>query len=532
MGVGLTLQEEAREPTSLLDIALRRMRRDARTPFLLTLGEDGAHGVTTRSYADVLARSAVLAGALADGRLDPGQRVGCYLPNTPCWVAASLGVWLAGGSIAAVGTLLPAPEATRLLELAGVRTVVVHADAPDLPGFEVLRVDGEGDLLDGCGPVAVPDDLPDHFPDGVPDGLPDESDLAAIFFTSGTTGQPKGIPHSHADMVIAAKRIAGGYARSVEYRPDPAPAHLAPGLVLNPFGHTAGFVRLAFRMWIGRPTVLVPKFSVPAMRAYVERYEPDSLQLTPTMVHMLATSEEDLELRGVKYVTTSTAPLATPTRERFESRFGVPVMQAYGMTEVGTVAQERLTDVLAGRRGPGSVGRVAAGVEVRIRDDGEILVKAKDMPAEFVGGARVPLDEEGWFATGDSGRFEDDILYVTGRVQEKIIAGGLNIYPAEVEDALKRSGRVHDAVVVGVPDERLGERPVAGIVWAGESDVDGLLDEVRVTLAAYKVPRQLFSLDAVPLTPRDKVDRRRAAELARVALGAMSSASAPSQGGE
>jgi acyl-CoA synthetase (AMP-forming)/AMP-acid ligase II len=203
-------------------------------------------------------------------------------------------------------------------------------------------------------------------------------------------------------------------------------------------------------------------------------------------------------------------------------------MQAYGMTEVGTVSQERLADVLAGRRGPGSVGRVAAGVEVRIRPladsgrpvgEGEILVRGTDMPAEFVGGAVVPVDADGFFGTGDIGRLDDGILYITGRAQEKIITGGFNVYPAEVEDMARRSRLVRDAVVVGVPDDRLGERPVAGIVWAAGPAPAALLAELRASLAPYKVPREVFALDAVPLTPRDKVDRRRAAELADAALG-------------
>ena len=253
----------------------------------------------------------------------------------------------------------------------------------------------------------------------------------------------------------------------------------------------------------------------------------DSLQLSPTMIHMLATAEEPVDLRGVKYVTSGTAPLTIATRERFEARYGVPVMQAYGMTEVGAVAQERYDDVVAGRRGPGSVGRIAAGVDVQIRhldDDrpageGEILVRTAEASKEFIGGAPVPVDADGWFSTGDVGRIDDGILYITGRVQEKIIVGGFNVYPAEVEDVARRSPAVRDAVVLGLPDERLGEVPVAGIVWAQAPDEDALIDELRANLAHYKVPRAFFALDAVPLTARDKVDRRRAAELARVALG-------------
>ena len=96
--------------------------------------------------------------------------------------------------------------------------------------------------------------------------------------------------------------------------------------------------------------------------------------------------------------------------------------------------------------------------------------------------------------------------------------GGFNVYPAEVEETIRRSTLVRDAVVVGIPDDRLGERPVAGVVWAGAPDEDALLSEVRSTLAHYKVPRSVFRLDHVPLTPRDKVDRRQALELALAAL--------------
>jgi acyl-CoA synthetase (AMP-forming)/AMP-acid ligase II len=202
-------------------------------------------------------------------------------------------------------------------------------------------------------------------------------------------------------------------------------------------------------------------------------------------------------------------------------------MQAYGMTEVGAVAQERYDDVTAGRRGPGSVGRLAAGVEVRIREldddrpgtEGEILVKTDEASSSFLGGLPVPIDDEGWFATGDVGRMEDGILYVTGRLQEKIIVGGFNVYPAEVEDAIRRSSLVDDAVVVGLADDRLGERPVAGVVWAADPDERALLAELRTRLAPYKVPRATFTIDAVPLTGREKVDRAGAARLARAALG-------------
>ena len=516
------MTDEATDPTSLADIAVRRARRDASTPFVLTLDEQNDHAVDVLTYGAVLDRAAALVAArwsTQAWRRAIGSVVTSRTP--PSWVVASLAVWFAGGAVAAAGTLLPPVEAAALFALADAKVVVTTSDTAELDDdFTVLRIDDRGLLGDAPDPAANAWRDADLR-------LPELEDLAVAIFTSGTTGRPKGITHTHGDIVTAARGVAAGYARNSDYRPDPAPARLAPGALFNPFGHMAGYSRLAFRMWIGRPTLIVPKFTVDAARALLAQFDMDSLQLSPTMIHMLATAEEPLDLRGVKYVTSGTAPLSIVTRERFEARYGVPVMQAYGMTEVGAVSQERYDDVVAGRRGPGSVGRIAAGVDVHIRhldDDrpageGEILVRTAEASKEFIGGAPVPVDADGWFATGDVGRIDDDILYITGRVQEKIIVGGFNVYPAEVEDVARRSPAVRDAVVLGLPDERLGEVPVAGIVWAQAPDEDALLEELRAKLAHYKVPRAFFALDAVPLTTRDKVDRRRAAEIARAALG-------------
>jgi long-chain acyl-CoA synthetase len=503
------------QPTSLLDIAVRRSQHDPRTPFLLTFEGDG---VATHPYGEVLDRATQLAAALAAAGVGHGHRVGCYLANSPAWVVASLAVWSRGGAVAAAGTLLPPAEAASLFAMAEVQVVVALAGAPDLgPGPTVIHIDDDGCAVEPSVEVATPT---------APVDLPVPADLALAIFTSGTTGKPKGVTHTHGDIVAAARRVAAGYARTSDYRPAPAPEHLPPGVVFNPFGHMAGYSRLAFRMWIGRPTVIIPRFTVAAARALLQRFAMDTLQLTPAMIHMLATAEDDLDLSGMKYVTSGTAPLTIATRERFESRYGVPVMQAYGMSEVGAVSQERYDDVVAGRRGPGSVGRLAAGVEVRFRPvegsdpdpdghEGEILVRTDEASQEFIGGAPVPVDADGWFATGDVGRMDDDILYITGRVQEKIIVGGFNVYPAEVEDVARRSALVDDVVVVGVPDERLGERPVAGVVWAGAPAEAALLEEMRGALAAYKVPRTTFALDRVPLTPREKVDRAEVLALAK-----------------
>jgi long-chain acyl-CoA synthetase len=222
-------------------------------------------------------------------------------------------------------------------------------------------------------------------------------------------------------------------------------------------------------------------------------------------------------------VTSSTAPLAPDVKEQFTARFGVPVLQAYGMTELGNVAREHLEDVEAGRQPAGSVGRVSPGREVKIVGDdgspvaagaeGRLLVRATGRSTAPTG---VRLDPGGWFDTGDRGAFTPDgILTITGRSTDRIIVGGFNVSPAEVELELRRSDLVTDAVVVGVPDSRLGEIPVAGVLWRGEEKEDELRRALRHGLAHYKVPRAFFTLAEMPRTPYGKLDRKRAADMAR-----------------
>jgi acyl-CoA synthetase (AMP-forming)/AMP-acid ligase II len=253
------------------------------------------------------------------------------------------------------------------------------------------------------------------------------------------------------------------------------------------------------------------------------------------MVHALAYTDLAIDLGSLKYVNSGTAPLPGAVRDAFEQRYGVPVLQAYGSSEAGVLALETYEDALAGRRGPGSVGRPAPGVDVRIVDsagmevadgvEGEIVRRATSRhQAHFLSGEGIsdlPTDATGWYATGDLGRMRDGILYVTGRLKEMMVVGGFNVYPAEVEEVLRESPEVRDAVVVALPDMRLGEVPAAGIVWADASlqndatQTELLSQRARAALEPYKVPRRWFALPAVPLTMNGKVDRR---EAGRVAL--------------
>ncbi len=495
-----------------------RLRDDPDAAFVVT--PDGRE----RSYADIAAGADDLAVVLRELDIGPGDTVGLYLWNDPSWVVAVFACWWLGATIAAVGGLTPEPEATRRFELAQVKAVVAVTSLQAPNRWPVVAVTPEG-----------LDDVTRRAPNGsrlVPDG----DDIAAVFFTSGTTGEPKAILHRHKKLGAGPRMTAGAYSRSAEFRPRTAAAGTPPALNFNPFGHVAGVGRMLFRMYVGRPVLLVSKFDVQVVQRMAARYRLDTLQLTPAMVHTLAFTEETLDLGSLRYVTSGTAPLPLATGEAFQARYGVPVLQAYGSTEGGVAALERYEDVMAGRRGPGSVGRVPEGTPMRIVDadgddarpgeDGEILGRPdRDRGIAYISSAGIaplPTDDDGWYHTGDVGHLDEHgILYITGRIKEMMIVGGFNVYPSEVEDALRGSALVRDAVVVARADDRLGAVPIAGVVWTERArDLDpearrhALVRQCRQTLEPYKVPRAWFTLPEVPLTANGKLDRRRAAEMA------------------
>jgi acyl-CoA synthetase (AMP-forming)/AMP-acid ligase II len=239
----------------------------------------------------------------------------------------------------------------------------------------------------------------------------------------------------------------------------------------------------------------------------------------------------------VRSVTVGTAPIPDATREEFERRYGLPVLRNYGQTEFsGAIAFERYQDVIQGRRPPGTVGRVAPGVEVRIvapdgRDcgpgqAGEIVARGGGSMAGYLGDDGRPTSPgpQGWVRTGDLGTVDaDGYLTVLGRVREMILCGGFNVYPAVVEAALNTLPGIVDSAVAGAADERLGEVPVAAVVAdAVLPPLEELRRALRAELAAYEIPRTIVKVAAVPRTANGKVDRPgvlRAVAAAGAALG-------------
>lgn len=515
------MNDAASQPTTVCEMFEWRRAHDGDVPFVIT------PDATERTYRQLGERVDALAAELAAHGVGAGDIVGVYCWNDPAWIVAAFATWSTGASIAACGGLTPLPEVHRRFGVVSPKLAVVTTGLPQPDGVVSIEVSSEGIASERRETTTATKISP----------TPDST--AAILFTSGTTGASKPVVFSHQRLADGPRMTAGAYASSADFRPRTAPGNKPPAISFNPFGHAASLGRMVFRMYVGRSILLVPKFDVAVLKVLASRYPLDTLQLTPAMIHAVAYTDEDIELGSLKYVNSGTAPLPIATRERFEARYSVPVLQAYGATEGGVTALERYEDVVAGRRGPGSVGRVPSNMPFRIVDsdcndvspggEGELVgrVERRSMLSSD-GEEAIRVDSDGWYHTGDLARVDEHgILYITGRLKEMMIVGGFNVYPSEVEDVLRRSPSVRDAVVVPKPDDRLGEMPIAGIVWepsaatgSAEERIAELRAYCRATLEAYKVPRQWFVLDDLPLTANGKLDRNAAAELGGIAVGA------------
>ncbi len=453
------------------------------------------------------ARSALPAGV---------RRVGVRVSNDLDGVAGVHATWQHGATAVLLGGVLPAAEMRR-------RASEVACDVLlDPRSAEAEAVDSRPGSATGAGSATEGDDAPRVAGE------------AAILFTSGTTGRPKAAVLTFDALESSLGSIAEGAGLDAAGRPPTSPPR-SPTPVFVSLAHVGGLIAPLNSMRQGKPFVLFDKFRVDEVFDIVERFRLRLLRLTPAMVHDLASWPEQRSLDSVRSVTVGSAALGEGLRDRFEERFGALVLQSYGQTEfTGAIAFERYEDARAGRRPPGSVGRVAPGVEVEIvGTDGEVLppgevgeIRARSasaFSAYIQDGELVDPKDDGWHATGDLGRLDEEgFLSVVGRSDDTIVCGGFNVYPAMIEGGLARVEGVTDSVVTGLPDERLGEIPVAVVDVEADSGLDA--DEIRARLrdhlAPYEIPRRIV-VDAVPRTEGGKPDRERARELVEAARPAI-----------
>ncbi len=329
---------------------------------------------------------------------------------------------------------------------------------------------------------------------------------AAVLWTSGTSGRSRGVVVGHGGLThvcTESAKLLGVTGEDVW------------GLTLSP-AHMGGLVTvwraavLGHGLWVGGP------FDAAAMDAAIEDGSLQFVSLVPTMLARW------LRIRGARPLPATFRGVllggaAAPRGLIRQARsLGVPVFMTYGMTETSSqvaTGTPELADQL-----PGCVGPVLDGVPVRISRAGEILVKGPTLALGILDGESLPLDDDGWYHTGDLGHLDQrGILSVLGRANDRIISGGVNVDPLEVEEVLRRHQAVRDVCVVGVPDAEWGERVAALVVWDAARPEETLDDWCRGHLPAAERPRIWVRTEAIPVNANGKPDRLEARALVQEA---------------
>ncbi|WP_432826116.1 class I adenylate-forming enzyme family protein [Dactylosporangium sp. CA-092794] len=492
---------------------------------------EGDRGVTLEEL-DASARA--VASALSDLGVPAGGRVIVATPNRIEWFVVNRALGLIGalqismnarftvGEVAATAqrsraatAIIDMPHAADVVEAlrsAGVATPIT-VDDERLPG--VLHL---GELL--AHPTALE-----------PTAEPVEGEL--VVYTSGTSGRPKGAlrgtAHVPADLFAEYVRSTQEYAGP---RTDPVAERCV--MVSMPLSHASGPKQVLEALAAGIPVVLQRRFDARQALELIDRHRVTDWHVVPVMLHRMLRLADELgpvyDLSSIRRLTVGGAPVPARLVAEVAEYLGPDVLTSgYGSTETGMVTGISPQEL---RERPTSCGRPFAHVAVEIRSDGgrqplpagtegEIWVKTPRIIRGYLDegplGPEV-LDARGFFRTGDLGSVDaEGYLYITGRRVDMIISGGVNVYPAEIEACLRQHPAVGDAVVVGVPDEEMGEVPVAFVelnpgASAGE---DELLDFCRSGLARFKRPRRLTILDELPRNAVGKVTKAGLPAIAR-----------------
>jgi long-chain acyl-CoA synthetase len=305
---------------------------------------------------------------------------------------------------------------------------------------------------------------------------------AVVLFTSGTTGEPKRIELSATQLRANAEYLA----RALALTEDDVLWGSAP--LSHVFGMT-GCMNVAIAL--GATLALIRRFNPRDALDTIERDRVTVFMGVPAMLAALVAAARDSgRAPRLRIAHCGGAPLPLDTQQAFEETFGAPVLEGYGMTEVGGVVA--LNHAGASRK-PGSVGTAAAGQELRIADDGEVLVGVEGQ----------------WLATGDLGRIDEDgNLFLLDRKKDVILRGGYSVYPRQVEEAVQLHPGVREVVVVGVPHPRVGEEVAALVVADPGFTPEELRDFARERVAAYAYPRLVVFVDELPRNPSGKILRR------------------------
>jgi acyl-CoA synthetase (AMP-forming)/AMP-acid ligase II len=457
---------------------------------------DERHELDNAGFAE---RVTALAAVFDDAGLRPGGVLAIMLPNRVELITSMFAAWRLGAAVTPVNPVLTAQEARYQIDDAGATLVVADEAAAAMLGDGPYRIIGLTDV------TAPPPPAPARYPALVTD----PGALALLIYTSGTTGRPKGVMLDHANVSATAEIIVGWFEMTGDTR----------SLLVLPLFHVNGImVSVVSPLLAGGSTFIAERFHAASFWATVEQVRPTFFSAVPT-IYALLTSRPGAppDTRSLRFVICGAAPMPRHLIGEFEQRFGIPVVEGYGLSECTVVCT---LNPLHGTRKAGSVGVPVPGVEVRVADEtdrllpagqpGEVVVRGPNVMRGYLGRPEESAQvlRGGWLHTGDIGRLGDDgYLTLVDRVKDLIIRGGENIYPKEIEDILYTVPAVLEAAVVGQPDPVFGEQPVAFVTLRSGFDVvpEDLIEHCRESLARYKVPREVYIEEMLPKNAVGKI---------------------------
>ena len=467
-------------------------------------------GRVSLSYSRLRELADEAANALASQGIGRGERVALVFPNGP----EAIVLFLAASMVATACPLNPAykeDEFRFYLEDVGARFLVVPPSGGEAArravpsGATVIEasLDADGRLImSGAGHGRAVDSL-----EGSSDG-----DVGLVLHTSGTTSRPKRVPLRHDNLTASVANIVATY----ELGPEDV------SLCVMPLFHVHGLLASALATFASGGTVVVPdRFTPLGFWPLMQAHHPTWFTASPTPHQLvLARLQEDRPAgtERLRFVRSCSAALSPAQMGLMEQRFGVPVLEAYGMTEASH--QMASNPLPPEPRVAGSVG-CGTGVDIAIFDEagaplptgasGEVVIRGPNVMHGYEDNpqANAGAFVDGWFRTGDVGTLDGaGYLRLVGRIKELINRGGEKIAPREIDEVLEAHPAVKEAVAFGVPHPTWGEEVAAAVVLRAPATEKELLAYSRQRLADFKVPKRLFIVDSIPRTPTGKVQRR------------------------
>jgi long-chain acyl-CoA synthetase len=460
-----------------------------------------------RTYAELGERCRRLAGALRRLGLQRGDRVAVHALNSDQYLELFLAVPAAGLVLVPINARLADPEVVAILENSGARVMFSDRDSYGLEADveRVVRIpDGYEALIEGADEVALGKGV-------------DEGDLAALFYTSGTTGAAKGAMHSHRGLLASAQNFMSTWPFGPETK----------WIICSPMFHTGGILGVLATVWHGGCHVILPAFKPDLALDCIERERVTHTLMVPTMLAAATEAQfaQPRDVSSLRYLSHGASPIALATLRRAHRAFpDAELLHVYGTTETTPITtlmrhEERLLDEPEVR----SCGKPAVGVDARIVDEdardvpsgvvGEVVVRSPSVMLAYWQRPRETAEilRDGWYWTGDLGyRDAHANIFLVDRAKDMIVTGGENVYCAEVESALYDHPDVLEAVVFGVPDDRWGEATHAVVVprHPGLSS-DELIAHCRTRIAGFKVPKAIeICAQPLPKSAAGKVLKR------------------------